>query len=125
MTFYTRLQNTAQKLLKGKGQILTLTKVTAGTYNPATGAMTGTTTSTQTAYGAIFDYGAKQIDGTLIKAGDKHVLISAFKSDGSALTAPVLGDTVSIGGVVYTLVEPLKTVGPAGITVIYEANLRA
>jgi hypothetical protein len=125
MTFYTRLQNTAQKLLKGKGQILTLTKVTAGTYNPATGAMTGTTTSTQTAYGAIFDYGAKQIDGTLIKAGDKQVLISAFKSDGSALTAPVLGDTVSIGGVVYTLVEPLKTVGPAGITVIYEANLRA
>jgi hypothetical protein len=98
--------------------------VTAGTYNPATGAMTGTTTSTQTAYGAIFDYGAKQIDGTLIKAGDKQVLISAFKSDGSALTAPVLGDTVTIGGVTYTLVEPLKTVGPAGITVIYEANIR-
>ena len=37
MTFYARLQNTAQKLLKGKGQSLTLTKVTAGTYNPATG----------------------------------------------------------------------------------------
>lgn len=125
MTFYTRLQNTAQKLLKGKGQSITLTKVTAGTYNPATGAMTGTTTSTQTAYGAIFDYGAKQIDGTLIKAGDKQLLLSAFKTDGTALTAPVLGDTVSIGGVVYTLVEPLKTVGPAGITVIYEANLRA
>lgn len=125
MTFYTRLQNTAQKLLKGKGQSLTLTKVTAGTYNPATGAMTGTTTSTQTAYGAVFDYGTKQIDGTLIKAGDKQLLLSAFKTDGTALTAPVLGDTVSIGGVVYTLVEPLKTVGPAGITVIYEANLRA
>jgi hypothetical protein len=125
MTFYTRLQATANRLLKGKGQSITLTKVTAGTYNPATGAMTGTTTSTQTAYGAIFDYGAKQIDGTLIKAGDKQVLISAFKIDGSALTAPVLGDTVTIGGVTYTLVEPLKTVGPAGITVIYEANLRA
>ena len=125
MTFYTRLQNTAQKLLKGKGQSLTITRITAGTYNPATGAMTGTTTSTQTAYGAVFDYGTKQIDGTLIKAGDKQLLLSAFKTDGTALTAPVLGDTVSIGGVVYTLVEPLKTVGPAGITVIYEANLRA
>jgi len=125
MTFYTRLQATANRLLKGKGQTLTLTKVTAGTYNPATGAMTGATTSTQTAYGAVFDYGTKQIDGTLIKAGDKQLLLSAFKTDGTALTAPVLGDTVSIGGVVYTLVEPLKTVGPAGITVIYEANLRA
>ncbi len=124
MTFYTRLQNTAQKLLKGKGQSLTLTKITAGTYNPATGGFTGAGTSTQTAYGAVFDYGAKQIDGTLIKAGDKQLLLSAFKTDGAALTAPVLGDTVSIGGVTYTLVEPLKTVGPAGITVIYEANIR-
>ena len=125
MTFYARLQATANRLLKGKGQSITLTKITAGTYNPATGGMTGATTSTQTAYGAVFDYGAKQIDGTLIKAGDKQLLLSAFKTDGTALTAPVLGDTVSIGGVVYTLVEPLKTVGPAGITVIYEANLRA
>lgn len=125
MTFYTRLQNTAQKLLKGKGQSLTLTHIVPGTYSPSTGGMTGGSTSTQAAYGAVFDYGAKQIDGTLIKAGDKQLLLSAFKTDGTALTAPVLGDTVSIGGVVYTLVEPLKTVGPAGITVIYEANLRA
>lgn len=125
MTFYARLQATANRLLKGKGQSLTLTKVTAGTYNPATGGFTGAGTSTQTAYGAIFDYGTKQIDGTLIKAGDKQLLLSAFNTDGAALTAPVLGDTVTISSVVYTLVEPLKTVGPAGITVIYECNLRA
>ena len=124
MTFYTRLQNTAQKLLKGKGQSLTLTRITAGTYDPATGGMTGATTSTQSAYGAIFDYGAKQIDGTLIKAGDKQLLLSAFKTDGAALTAPVLGDTVTVGSVTYTLVEPLKEVNPAGTVVLYEVNLR-
>ena len=125
MTFYARLQATANRLLKGKGQSITLTKITAGTYNPATGGFTGAGTSTQTAYGAIFDYGTKQIDGTLIKAGDKQLLLSAFKTDGAALTAPVLGDTVSIGGVVYTLVEPLKEINPAGTTVMYECNLRA
>ena len=125
MTFYARLQSTADKMLKGKGQSLTLTKVTAGTYNPETGGFTGAGTSTQMAYGAIFDYGTKQIDGTLIKAGDKNLLLSAFKTDGAALTAPVLGDTVSIGGVVYTLVEPLKEVNPAGTVVMYECNLRA
>ena len=124
MTFYTRLQATANRLLRGKGQSLTLTRITAGTYDPATGGMTGATTSTQSAYGAIFDYGAKQIDGTLIKAGDKQLLLSAFKTDGAALTAPVLGDTVSIGGVTYTLVEPLKEVNPAGTVVMYEVNLR-
>ena len=125
MTFYTRLQATANRLLKGKGQSLTLTKITAGPYNPATGGFTGAGTSTQTAYGTILDYETKQIDGTLIKAGDKQLLLSAFKTDGAALTAPVLGDTVSIGGVTYTLVEPLKEVNPAGTTVMYECNLRA
>jgi len=125
VTFYARLQATANRLLKGKGQSITLTKITAGTYNPATGGFTGASTSTQSAYGAIFDYGATQIDGTLIKAGDKQLLLSAFKTDGTALTAPVLGDTVSIGGVTYTLVEPLKEVNPAGTTVMYECNLRA
>jgi len=124
MTFYTRLQATANRLLRGKGQSLTLTRITAGTYNPATGAMTGASTSTQSAYGAIFDYGAKQIDGTLIKAGDKQLLLSPFKTDGTALTAPVLGDTVSIGGVVFTLVEPLKEVNPAGTVVLFDVNLR-
>jgi len=124
MTFYTRLQATANRLLRGKGQSLTLTRITAGTYDPATGGMTGATTSTQSAYGAIFDYGAKQIDGTLIKAGDKQLLLSAFKTDGAALTAPVLGDTVSIGGVTYTLVEPLKEVNPAGTVVLFDVNLR-
>jgi len=126
MTFYARLQNTAQKLLKGKGQSLTLTKITAGTYNPATGGFTGAGTSTQTAYGAVFDYGAKQIDGTLIKAGDKQLLLSAFKTDGAALTPPVLGDTVTdAAGVVYTLVDPLKIVSPAGTPVLFDCNLRA
>ena len=124
MTFYARLQNTANRLLKGKGQSITLTKVTAGTYNPATGGFTGASTSTQSAYGAIFDYGTKQIDGTLIKAGDKNLLLSAFKTDGAALTAPVLGDTVSIGGVTYTLVEPLKEVNPAGTVVMFDCNVR-
>ena len=124
MTFYARLQATANRLLKGKGQSITLTKITAGTYNPATGGFTGASTSTQTAYGAVFDYGTKQIDGTLIKAGDKQILLSAFKTSGAALTAPVLGDTVTIGGVSFTLVEPLKEVNPAGTVVMYECNAR-
>jgi hypothetical protein len=124
MSFYDRLQATANRLLKGKGQSITLTKITAGTYNPATGGFTGAGTSTQTAYGAIFDYGNKNIDGTLIKQGDKQLLLSAFKTDGTALTAPVLGDTVSIGGVTYTLVEPLKEVNPAGTVVLFDVNLR-
>lgn len=130
MTFYTRLQNTAQKLLKGKGQSLTLTKITAGTYNPATGGFTGAGTSTQTAYGAIFDYDLKQsgiynVPGTLIQIGDKQLLLSAFKTSGAALTAPVAGDTITdSSGKAWTITQ-VKAVAPAGTVVMYECNLRA
>ena len=121
--FYARIQATANRLLKGKGQPVTLTNISAGVYDPATGSVANATT-TQTGTGAMVEWDSRQIDGTLIRATDKRLLLSPLNTAGAALTAPVLGDTVSIGGVVYTLVEPLKTVGPAGITVIYEANIR-
>jgi hypothetical protein len=124
MNFYERIQATVNKMFKGKGQAITLTRQSAGTYDPATGTAT-VTTSTQTGWGAVFDYGTKQIDGTLIKAGDKQLLLSALNAAGTALTAPELNDTVTIGGVVYTLVQPLKTLSPAGTTVLFEVNLRA
>ena len=130
MTFYARLQSTAQKLLKGKGQSLTLTKVTAGTYNPATGGFTGASTSTQSAYGAIFDYDIQQsgiynVPGTLIQMGDKQLLLSAFKTSGAALTAPGAGDTVTDSASKVWTITQVETMAPAGTVVMYECNLRA
>jgi hypothetical protein len=123
MSLYTRLRNTANRMLKGKGQTITLKKQTPGAYNVSTGAATVTET-TQNAWGAVFDYGAKQIDGTLITAKDKNLLLSAFTTAGALLTAPVLNDKVVIGGVTYTIKEPLKTIAPGGTTVIYDCNIR-
>jgi hypothetical protein len=123
MNFYERIQATVNKMLKGKGQAITITRQSSGTYDPATGTAT-VTTSTQTGWGAVFDYGTKQIDGTLIKAGDKQLLLSALNAAGTLLTAPELNDTVTIGGVIYTLVQPLKTLSPAGTIVMFECNLR-
>ena len=125
MSFYSRMKATVDRMLKGKGQTLTLTRQSSGTYDPATG-LAAVTTSTQTGTGAIFDYGNKNIDGTLIKQGDKNLLLSAFKTDGTDLTAPILNDTVTdVNGIIYTIVEPLKTIAPAGIAIMYDCNLRA
>jgi hypothetical protein len=114
----------ADRLLKGKGQVVKLYRNTTGTYNPATGGVANTTTM-QEGYGAVIDWDARQIDGTLILATDKRLLLSALNAAGATLTAPALGDTVTIGGVVYTLVAPLKTVSPGGTSVLYDCNLRA
>jgi len=124
--FYNRLAATANKLLKGKGQAITLTTVTPGTYNPATGGVTNTTTATQSGFGAVIEWDARHIDGNLILATDKRLLLSPLNSAGAALTAPKLGDTVTdAAGVTYTLVAPLKTLSPAGTVVMYDCNVRA
>ena len=124
MDFYSRIQASANRLLKGKGQLLTITRQISGTYDTTTGG-TAITTTTQTGYGAIFDYGNKNIDGTLIKECDKQLLLSAVNAAGSALTTPALNDTVTDkNGVVYTIIKPLKTIAPAGTTVLFDCNLR-
>jgi hypothetical protein len=122
MEFYSKMQATANRLLKGKGQEITLTRQAAGAYDPATGTAAVTTT-TQTAYGAMFEYGDKNIDGVLIKEGDKQLLLSALNSAGTALVAPALNDTVTINTVVYTVVR-IKPLSPAGTTVLFDCNIR-
>ena len=122
MDFYTKMQATANRMLKGKGQAITLSRQTAGTYDPATGT-TPVTVTTQTGYGAVFDYADKNIDGVLILSGDKQLLLSAVNSTGTALTAPEVNDTVTVGMVVMTITR-IKTLSPAGTTVLFDINLR-
>jgi hypothetical protein len=125
MTFYSKMQKTANKLLIGKGQTVTLTHVVPGAYDPATGATGAATTTTQTGTGAVLDWEARRIDGTLIKNGDKKLLLSPLNTAGASLTAPVLGDTVTdAAGVSFTLVDPLGTLSPAGTPILYDCNMR-
>ena len=118
MGFYERMAAMTDRMLKDKGQAVTITRQTAGAYNTSTGAAT-VTTSTQTGHAVIIDHDSNNIDGTLIKAGDKKLLLSP-----AGISAPVINDTVTVGGVIYTVVEPLKTIAPAGAVVMYELNLR-
>jgi hypothetical protein len=130
--FYAKMRATADKILRGKGQAITLTRQSSGTYAPSTGLAT-VSTSTQTGYGAVFEYGGHNavfeygdhnIDGTLVKAGDKQLLLSALNSTGTALTTPpIVNDTATIGGAVYTITS-VKPLSPAGTTCIFECNLR-
>ena len=122
MEFYARMQATANKLLKGKGQVVTLSRQTAGEYNPETG-ITPVVVTTQTGTGAIFDYADQNIDGVLILSGDKQLLLSAVNSTGTALTAPLVNDTVTAGGMVRTITR-IKALSPAGTTVLFDCNLR-
>lgn len=120
---YSEIADIADEILEEFGQAVTLTHVEPGTYVPGEG-ITNTTT-TQAGTGAVVDWDARQVDGTLILIGDKRLLLSPLNIAGTVLTAPVLGDTIiDAAGIVYTLVVPLKTVSPAGTAVLYDCNLR-
>lgn len=118
---YTRARATADRLLTRFGQSATLrqTSTTGGDpWDPGSGT---TTTTDTTVTVAIIDWTNNQIDGTLILAQDRHVYLSA---EGLGVT-PALTDQLIVGGVTYTLVEPLKQINPGGTVVVYDMNARA
>jgi len=116
----------ANRMIADKGQTVTLTREVSGTYDPTTGT-SAITTSTQTGKGVIlpFSAGLRKLAGTNIAIGDKQCLLSALKTDGSALTAPVVGDTLTdSNSVVYEIVE-VNPLEPAGLRIFYDLTLRA
>lgn len=118
MSFYTDLRATAAALLTDKGQSMTLTKRTSGTYDPATGAAT-VTEATYSVTGAVFDFPAAVIDGTLIQQGDKKVLISVL----GLSVEPDADDSLTIGGTAHQIVQ-VKKLSPAGTTVLWTLQVR-
>jgi len=118
MSFYVDMAATAKELLTEFGQSVTLTRQTVGAYDPATGAA-AVTTSAQTATGALFDYKNSQIDGTLIVAGDRRLILSAV-----GITAPQVDDTITANGRTYTI-KAVSETNPAGTAVIFTCNVRA
>jgi hypothetical protein len=99
-------------------QEITLTR-TAATYDPATSS-TGTPTETvQTGSGAEIEYDSRDIDGTLVKVGDKKLLLSAVD-----FTEPQAGDVVTVGANTYTVIR-CKPTNPAGTAVLYQVQVRA
>ena len=116
MAFYDGLQTVAANLLRSKGQNLTFNRKTVSSSNAATGVVTSTP-STYTGYGVALNYKKKEIDGTVIQAGDIRLIFA------KTTTAPINGDTVTIDSIILRLMN-LKPTSPAGTVVIYEASLR-
>lgn len=117
MSIYDEALATATALLKELGQPVTLTRVTVGTYNPATSSASSTTVN-QTTSGVLLEIDLAQIDQTLIKTGDKRLLMSA-----SGISQPQLDDSVAVNGRTYTI-KHIKELNPAGTAVLYDCLVR-
>lgn len=101
-------------------QSVTLTTTTPGTYDPTTGTTSGGSTSTATVRAVVEDYkGLALLPGTQIQAGDKKITVAAANIS----AAPKPTDTVTVGGVVFSIVNVVTT-QPGSAAVIYEIQAR-
>lgn len=90
----------------------TLTKYTAGSYNDDDLSAGPTLTSASyTAKGIVENYDISQIDGTVVKVGDKKALIMKISSD----AVPEPQDKLTIEGGTYDVVR-IEDRDPAGAT---------
>lgn len=107
------------KTLKAKGQAMTLTRVSGGTYDPVAGSVTGATTTTYTVYGieSAFRDGLTMSAGTLIQSGDRLAIVAADQA------TPVPGDSLTIVGVVWKVIA-VNAVNPAGVALLFKLHVR-
>jgi hypothetical protein len=102
-------------LLEDHGSDLTLTRKAGGTYSPATGTITGGSTATHTLRGVFINYLDENVDGTVIRAGDRRLLVRA--SD--APVTPEIGDVV--GGMTL---QDVRSYAPNGTPVAWACQAR-
>lgn len=77
-------------LLQDFGSDLVLTRAGNPTYDPTAGTVANAAGTTLTVRGVFINYMDRDVDGTLVRMGDRKLLISAEGSDG----APEIHDTV-------------------------------
>ncbi len=103
---------------EGLGRSVTLTTVTAGAYDPQTGAA-ATTTTTATVDALIEEYDGADLLAGLGVAGDKKVTIPAAQ----LATAPKPTDKVTVAGIVYAVVS-VRSDEAGGVAIIYTLQCR-
>lgn len=108
----------------GKGQVVKLSGKSRAAYDPATGAAGPASTTDQTGSGIEESYSAREIDGTLILAGDKRFMLSPLDANGAELTPPAPGDVLEYETGARWRIMRAEPFAPAGVVVYLTLQLR-
>lgn len=116
---YTLPRSTADRLLTKFGQSVSIRRITTSgpAWEPTQTAVDYATTA------AIVDYTARQIDGENILITDRRALVAAGPLITQGVTSVAPPDTLVVGGVAVPIVR-VTPINPAGVTVLYDCQLR-
>lgn len=104
------------------GMAMTLSRASSSpaTYDPATGAATAVLPKTYSVIGTHpYPYSLRETDGTQVLLSDMRVLLGATSG-----VVPQPGDTLLVGTKTYRVMN-VGTIGPAGIDILYDLQVRA
>lgn len=102
-TFSNEMSAISLELIREFGEAITFTRVTEGTYNPATGATDTGTTTTFTGYGVPDNYSNNQISERVIAESDSILYVNP------TTIAPLPGDNVTVDSITYKIITVNKT----------------
>lgn len=114
---YSRPAATAKRLLDRFGQTGSISRSTPGGYDPETGPTAPVELQAPCTV-ALLEFNNRQIDGELVKVGDRRALITP-----DAAFEPDAGDVLTVGSEAVQVVRnrPLK---PAGVIVLHDCIVR-
>lgn len=112
---YARVRATAEKQIYHFGQGATLRRIVPGS-GPNPGAPTVTDYPCQI---VVTNYSQYNVDGTLVKAGDRKVLMSTK----GLSVEPQVNDRLIVGIHTYTLVN-VDPLSPGGVNVLFTVQAR-
>jgi ethanolamine utilization microcompartment shell protein EutS len=114
---YIRSASTATKLITNFGRDITHVEVIEGTYNPATGGVTNTTTETTVKAVDFAVKGNEYINGTLVQAGDRYALLEP------SIAAVDVSDKLIIDSVTWNIIA-VEKLAPANVLVMWKVFIR-
>ena len=116
-TLAEALAATTRRQIKDKGRPITLRLVEAA-FDPASGESVPVTTDSD-AFGLFTEFEERQFDGSVVRAGDKLLLIAA-----EGLNAAPTPDYKVIDGTEVWNVEHVSAVQPGPTAVLYKLRIR-
>jgi len=115
--FYNKMATTARNLINRFGQAVVLERITGQTIDPVTGKITQGEDNSKTTRGLLTNYDTNEIDGTLILATDKKLIIDSS-------VKPLITDRPKISGEYAGSIVHIKESNPAGVPLVYFLQMR-
>jgi hypothetical protein len=123
MVDYSKLQQKVYAKGQKFGSYAYVTVTTRGDYNSATDAYATGSVATYTQHVIVTDFQQKEIDGTLIKPGDKKVLLPAYGLPRLDQLDETQSWKLTQGGKDLEAIM-LNALVPGGTVVMYEVQVR-